>query len=200
MVVQLCEADMAVYSKILVGKTIKMRAMEEADAEITYNMRNDPEKSKFLNSPPGSIKEQRDYIIKQRNTPDDYYFIIEDFDGNPIGMKAFYNYSSENKIVESGRFMGFGNQIQHIEALVMGFDFAFDILCVDKVIMTVIEKNQSMCSLQQRMGAKETERIYMPAFGCYSIHSELTRDCYQQSRKRAEKLIDRFTRRDRNES
>jgi|InofroStandDraft_1065614.scaffolds.fasta_scaffold39915_2 Acetyltransferases, including N-acetylases of ribosomal proteins len=193
MVVQLCEADMAVYNKILLGKTVKMRAIEETDAEITYNMRNNVEKSKFLNSPPGSIQEQREYIIKQRNTPGDYYFIIEDFNGNIIGMKAFYGYCQEKKSVESGRFMGFGNQIQHIEALVIGFDFAFDILGVNKVIMTVIERNQSMYSLQKRMGAKETGRIYMPEFGCDSIHSELTRDSYLHARKKAEKLIERFT-------
>lgn len=191
---------MAVYNKILLGKTVKMRAIEETDAEITYNMRNNAEKSKFLNSPPGSIQEQREYIIKQRNTPGDYYFVIEDFNENIIGMKAFYGYCQEKKIVESGRFMGFGNQIQHIEALVIGFDFAFDILGVNKVIMTVIERNQSMYSLQKRMGAKETGRIYMPEFGCDSIHSELTRDSYLPARKKAEKLIERFTGRNWNES
>lgn len=183
---------MAVYNKVLIGKTIKMRAMEERDAEITFEMRKDPEKSKFLNSPPQSVEDQRRYIEKQRNTVGDYYFIIEDLDGNPIGMKAFSNYCPERKIVESGRFMGFGSQIQHIEALIIGFDFAFDVLGVDKVLMTVIEKNKSMHSLQQKMGAKETERVFMSAFGCDSIHSELTRDDYLLARKKVQKLIERF--------
>ena len=184
---------MAVYNKVIIGKTIKMRAMEERDAEITFKMRNNPKKARYLNAPPGSVENQRPYIAKQRNMADDYYFIIEDLDGNPIGMKAFSNYSPESKTVESGRFMGFGTQIQHIEALVIGFDFAFDILKVDKVFMTVIEHNTSMHSLQQKMGARETERIFMPAFGCYSIHSELTRDDYLSAREKAVTLIERFS-------
>lgn len=184
---------MAVYDGILLGKTIKMRAMEERDAEITFQMRNNPEKSRFLNAPPKSVEDQRQYIEKQRKMADDYYFIIEDLDGNPIGMKAFSHYDLGKRTVESGRFMGFGNQIQHIEALVMGFDFAFDILNVDRVFMTVLEHNTSMHSLQQRMGARETERVFMPEFGCYSIHSELTRGDYLPAREKAEKLIGRFT-------
>ena len=88
--------------------------------------------------------------------------------------------------------MGFGSQIQHIEALVMGFDFAFDILGVDKVLMTVIENNENMRSLQRRMGAEEIERVFVPAFGCNSIHSELTKDNYIPARRAMEKLIERF--------
>ena len=183
---------MAIYSKVLIGKTIRMRAMEESDAEVTFNMRNDPEKTKFLNSPPESVEAQRIYIAKQRKAVDDYYFMIEDLAGNPIGMKAFSNYSPEMKTVESGRFIGFGSQVQHIEALIMGFDFAFDILGVEKVLMTVIENNKTMHSLQQRLGAKETNRVFMPAFGCDSIHSELNRDDYLAARKKAENIIERF--------
>ena len=50
---------MAIYSKVLTGKTIRMRAMEESDAEVTFNMRSDPEKTKFLNSPPESVEAPR---------------------------------------------------------------------------------------------------------------------------------------------
>ena len=183
---------MAVYDKVLVGRTIKMRSMEETDAEITYKMRNDPEKSKFLNAPPKSAEEQRNYIAKQRRTPGDYYFMIEDLNGKPIGMKALTNYRPKEKIIESGRFMGFGNQVQHLEALMMGFDFAFEVLKVDKVEMTVIENNENMHSLQVRMGAKETGRVYMPNFGCDSIRLELTKEDYLSAREKAEKLIARF--------
>ena len=190
---------MAVYQKVLIGKTIKMRAMEEYDAKITFEMRTDPEKSKFLNSPPESVEDQRKYIQKQRNSIDDYYFIIENLEGKPIGMKAFSKYCPEKKTVESGRFIGFGSQLQHIEALLLGFDFAFEVLGVEKVLMTVIEHNTSMHSLQLRLGAKETERVFMPSFGCDSIHSELTQDDYLRARERAEELIKRFAVRSINE-
>lgn len=184
---------MAVYSEVLTGKTIRMRAMEESDAEVTFKMRNDPEKTRFLNPPPESVEAQRIYIAKQRESVDGYYFIIEDLEGNPIGMKALSDYCPETKTVESGRFIGFGSQIQHIEALIMGFDFAFDVLGVDKVLMTVIENNKAMYSLQQRLGAKETKRVFMPAFGCNSIHSELNRNDYLEARKKAENIIERFS-------
>ncbi len=183
---------MAVYDGVLKGKTVLMRSLEVSDAEVTYKMRMDPNKNQYLNSPPASVEVQKEYIAKQRLKPDDYYFLIEDLDGNPIGMKAFSDYKPKEGTVESGRFMGFGNQIQHMEALIMGFDFAFDVLKCECIFMTVIENNKNMRSLQKKIGAKETERVYMPRFDCNSIHLELTKDNYYPAREKVETLINRF--------
>ena len=183
---------MAVYNGIIKGKTVQLRSLEEKDAEITFKMRNDSEKNKYLNSPPASVEAQKEYIAKQRQKPDDYYFLIEDLDGNPIGMKGFSDYKPAKHTIESGRFMGFGNQIQNLEALLLSIDFAFDILGCERIIMTVIENNKNMYSIQQKIGAKETGRVYMKNFGCNSIHSELTKENYYPAREKIELLINRF--------
>lgn len=186
---------MAVYNGIIRGKTVQLRSLEEQDAEITFKMRNDSEKNRFLNSPPVSVEAQKKYIAKQRQKPDDYYFLIEDLAGNPIGMKGFSDYKPEDRTIESGRFMGFGNQVQNLEALILSIDFAFDILGCERIIMTVLEKNKNMYSIQQKIGAKETGRVYMQDFGCDSIHSVLTKENYYPAREKIELLIERFARR-----
>ena len=65
-----------------------MRTIEEFDAEVTYKMRSDPEKSRYIHRAEGTVEDQRKYIAQQQNKPDDYLFVIEDKSGNAIGMRG----------------------------------------------------------------------------------------------------------------
>lgn len=186
---------MAVYNSIINGLTVRLRAIEERDAEITYKWRTDPEKTKYVHVSTGSVEDQLRFIQRQRTLPGDYLFIIENLDGVPIGMKGIYNYNPEQKTVESGRFIGYGNQIQNIEALYLGFDFAFDYLNVEKVIMSALESNEGMLSIQKSLGVKEFKRDYLKDFGCDNIYSELSKEQYIAVKLGIEKLIRRFAER-----
>ena len=115
-----------VYDGYIVGKTVRLRSVEERDADVTFRMRSDPEKSRFFHAADGTVENQLEYIKKQRLKEGDYLFLIEDKEGNAIGMKGLYNYDAENMTIESGRFVGFGSQIQNMEALLLSYDFAFN--------------------------------------------------------------------------
>ncbi len=177
------------------GKTVRLRSVTEDDADITYKMRHDPEKAQFVRPSKGTVEEQRDYIKKQISTPGDYLFLIEDLQGTPIGMKGVYNYNPAKNEVETGRFLGFGSQIQNIEALMLSFDFAFGYLNVDRVVMSALENNSMMLGIQKRFGVEFTYRDRYEGVDYDNLHSVLTKEAYSISRPKVEALINRFANR-----
>lgn len=184
-----------VYSDIICGLTVCLRAVEESDAETTYKMRSDPEKTRYVHRSTGTVLDQLAYIKKQRKIPGDYLFIVEDLSGKPIGMKGVYNYNEKERTCETGRFIGYGTQVQNIEALKLSFDFAFDVLNVEKIYMAALEDNSVMLGIQKRFGVEFIGRELVEDIGQYNICSVLTRDAYLISKVRVETLIKRFANR-----
>lgn len=181
-----------VYDRVITGKTVRLRSIEEKDAEITFKMRSDPQKSRVIHASSGTVEDQRLFIRRQREKPGDYLFVVEDLKGTPIGMKGIYDFDSVKRTVESGRYLGFGSQIQNIEAFCLGLDFAFDYLDVDTVRMSALEMNFGMLSIQNRVGATTLYRKFNEDFGCDSVYSILTRTAYRQYRPEIIRLVDRF--------
>ena len=180
------------YDEQIEGLTVRLRAIEERDAEVTFRMRSDPEKSRYIHGATGTVDDQREFIRNQRKKPGDWLFMVEDLDGNPIGMKGVYDYDSAKKVVETGRFINFGTQLQGVEALYLSFDFAFDILGVDRIVMSALEENSNMLGMQGRFGVTVTHRVFNPEFGCNSVYSVLSREAYASSRPKAAALVERF--------
>lgn len=184
-----------VYKKILEGMTVRLRSVELKDAEITYQMRSHPEKSSYIHKAAGTVVDQRAYIERQREREGDYFFLIENRKNEPIGMKGLYGHDPLNSTIESGRFMGFGTQIENMEALYLSFGFAFNVLGVERINMSVLELNTAMYGIQQKFGARELRRKYNPEFGCNDIDSVLTREAYEKYGEKINRLIKRFAER-----
>ena len=184
-----------VYDGVIQGKTVRLRSITEADAEVTFNMRSDPGKSRFFHAAKGTVEDQLRYIKQQRQTPGDYLFVFEDINGKPIGMKGLYNYNLEKKEIESGRFIGFGSQIQNIEALMLCFDFAFDTLGVERINMAALENNTAMLGIQERFGVVFTYKEKIEGFEYKNYHSYLIKAAYDKNRIGIIKLIERFANR-----
>lgn len=184
-----------IYEGKISGKTVQLRCIEERDAEITYAMRSDPEKSKYIHAAQGTVEDQRDYIRRIRDKLGNLLFVIEDYDGNVIGMKGLYQYNPLERWIVSGQFVGCGTQIQNMEALYLSFDFAFRELRVDQIFMSVLENNTGMYEIQQKFGAEVFRKRYSEEFQCNSIDSVLTEKAYQQVRPQIKALIERFAQR-----
>ena len=184
-----------IYRDGILGKTIRLRCIEEKDAEITYAMRSDPLKSKYIHSMEGTVEDQRNYIKRIRHQLENYLFVIEDMQGNVIGMKGLYHYEPDEASIESGQFISFGSQIQSMEALWLSFEFAFYTLRVNKIYMSVLEDNQTMFDIQKKFGAVPCQRRYSASFGCDSIDSVLTLKEFRKNESQIKALLDRFTER-----
>ena len=181
-----------VYDGVIEGKTVRLRSIRESDAEATYRMRTDPAKTQYIHASRGTVEDQRDYIRKQITEPGDYLFVVEDLSGKPIGMKGLYHYDPEKAEIESGRFIGYGSQIQNIEALKLGFEFAFDVLKVNKIKMSALENNAGMLSIQKRLGAVFTGEREETELGFDNLFSELYKADYEAKKPSIDQLINRF--------
>lgn len=178
---------------IIQGETVRMRPIAISDAEVTFRMRSDPEKSRYIHGATGTVDDQRAFIRKQISAVDEYLFVIEDLHGSLIGMRGLYDYDPEENTIETGRFMSFGSQVQTIESMCLGFDFAFDTLGVDAVRMSTLSGNSNMRRIQEKFGSKTTEVRFNQEFGCNGIHSILYKEVYASKRPAMEKLICRFS-------
>lgn len=180
------------YDGVISGRTVRLRPVVESDAEVTLAMRMDPKKSRYIHGVSGSIEDQRAFIRKQMQAEGDYLFMIEDFDGRPLGMKGVYGHDPMTGTVETGRFISYGSQVQSIEALLLSFDFAFDALGVETIRMSVLSDNTNMKGIQERFGVTVVGMEPSPEFQCDTIYSVLTSDAYRRTRPRIMALIDRF--------
>ena len=178
---------------IIQGETVRMRPIAISDAEVTFKMRSDPEKSRYIHGATGTVDDQRAFIRKQISAVDEFLFVVEDLQGNPIGMRGLYDYDPMRGTIETGRFMSFGTQLQTLEAMCLGFDFAFDILGVDAVKMSVLADNSNMHGIQEKFGAEVTETHFNSEFGCDSICSILYKETYAVKKKHMKRLIERFS-------
>ena len=107
-------------------------------------------------------------------------------------MKGLYNYDPENKVIESGRFIGYGSQVQNMEALKLSLDFAFDVLQVHEIVMSALENNEVMLGIQKRFGVRFTHRERGEGMDYDSLYSVLTPEAYVISKPKVETLIRRF--------
>lgn len=180
------------YDGVISGRTVRLRSVVESDAQVTLAMRMDPEKSRYIHSVSGNIDDQRAFIRKQMRAEGDYLFMIEDLEGKPIGMKGVYDYDPVTNTVETGRFISYGSQVQSIEALLLSFDFAFDVLGVEAIRMSVLSDNANMKGIQERFGVEVVKVEESPEFQCDTIYSVLTPDSYCRTRPKIMALIDRF--------
>lgn len=184
------------YGKVIEGRTVRLRDICDEDAETTYKMRSDPEKSRYIHGAKGTVADQLAFIQAQENKPGDWLFVIEDMAGKLIGMKGVYDYDPKTGHVETGRFMCFGSQVQSVEALMLSFDFCFDVLGVEEITMTVLSENANMRSMQERFGVRRTKVEHSEEFGCDTIYSVLRRAAYAGSRPKIAALINRFAERE----
>lgn len=179
-----------VYEKVIQGLTVALRSVEETDAEITYQMRMDKEKTRFIHQISGTIEDQRKYIQSQRKKDGDYLFLVTNLEGKPIGMRGVYNI--HGKEAESGRTIGYGNPYENMEALLLGFDFAFDILGIEYLHMDAVEGNKSIRSIQEKVGAKRVRDEYDEELGVNLIYSVLNKAVYKERRPALIKLIENY--------
>lgn len=178
-----------IYDKVITGFTVKLRSVEEADAEATYNMRMDSEKVKYMHKVSGTVEDQLNYIKSQRKKTGDYLFLVTDLNDKPIGMRGIYDVTDTT--AESGRTIGYGDAFQNMEALLLGIDFAFDVLGVEKVLMDAAIDNSSVRGIQQQIGAVEYERRFLDELGYEYVYSELTKENYIVNREKIMKMIER---------
>ncbi|MGI6653633.1 MAG: GNAT family N-acetyltransferase [Christensenellales bacterium] len=125
-----------VYKGTLEGRFVNLKACTEEDAEFTLNLRNDQEFVGYLPVINNTVDQQKAWIRSQRQKDGDYFFVVWNKEGIPIGTISIYGIHGDR--AKSGRLAIKGsNPFQALEAQILCFRFAFEVLklrCVDGFI------------------------------------------------------------------
>lgn len=175
-----------VYNKIIEGKYVNLRSVEEKDAAFTLSLRQDPQLTKYLPKLEITLEQQVNWIKKQRTTEGDYYFVIENKEGKSIGVIGVYDVT--DICAETGRIAVIGNAIESIEAQLLSFDFAFDYLKLDYTVNYVMADNSHALRFSQLFGSISSEP-YLDSDGKMRIDGKITKEAYQNAKKRIVKMI-----------
>lgn len=149
-----------VVSNPLRGKYINLRSVIEDDAQFIVDIRNDDTKNKYVHAVSNDVNLQIEWIREQIKRPGDYYFVIENKNGEPIGLASIYDVGVYDCAAEFGRWISWGNAAENLESVILSFDFAFEQLKVDYVYMRTMVDNNKVKNFWKRFGATQHGEIF----------------------------------------
>ena len=169
------------------GKYIDLLCAETSDAEFTLNIRNDSELTKYIPSIKTSISNQIMWINEQRNRAFDVFFVIKKKDGIPLGTISYYDFNSDNKSCEIGRYISHGNAFENIEAVLLMLDYLFCEYDLAWILLNIHQNNMPVISLWKRFGALFECEVQKD--GWKSVQYHLTQRDYKTNRAMVLKLL-----------
>lgn len=139
-----------IYNEKISGRYVELCPALETDSEFTLAIRKDPEFSKFFPEFDSTVEKQREWIKKQQEKDDDYFFVVWDKEGKRIGTISIYNIRENT--AEAGRLAIHGNAFQCIEAQLLAFKFAFEYLNLQSVTSYIFIDNERALRFSQQFG------------------------------------------------
>ena len=139
-----------IYNEKISGHYVELCSALETDSEFTLAIRKDPEFSKFFPEFDSTVEKQREWIKKQQEKDDDYFFVVWDKEGKRIGTISIYNIKKNT--AEAGRLAIRGNALQCIEAQLLAFKFAFEYLDLKEITSYIFFDNERALRFSQQFG------------------------------------------------
>jgi len=174
----------------IVGEFINMRIAEVEDADFTLLARQNKEKNKYIPQLQITIEQQKEWIRKQIESDDCYFFVIERKDGEKIG--TFSLYDIQNDKAESGRLVMLGNQIESMEAGILFNSFCFEEAKMDLVQSEIDAENNAALGFSNQLGGKPVGSVIDEKTGRNMIIYHATKAEFQKVLPRLQKILDHF--------
>ncbi|MGO0706533.1 GNAT family N-acetyltransferase [Pseudomonas paracarnis] len=143
----------------LQSKTVKLRLIEEQDAEFVLKLRLDDRYNQFLSSVNPSVEAQKEWIKQYKNDEVEgiqYYFIIERLDGTPCGTVRIYDLKEDSFCWGSWILNEDKTRYAALESAFLVYQFAFEHLDFTKSHFDVRKGNDRVISFHEKMGAVKT--------------------------------------------
>lgn len=138
------------YVDTIKGNYVDLKAATIEDAEFTLNIRQDPIFERFLPRINNTLEQQKDWILKQREKNGDYFFVVWNKTGLPIGTIGLYGIDSNKP--ESGRLALKGDAYENFEAAYLLYEFAFNTLGIECLYGTVFSDNKRALRYNKQFG------------------------------------------------
>lgn len=141
------------------SKTIRLRLIEENDANFVLSLRLDDNYNKFLSAVIPDLESQIAWIKKYKedeNAGKQFYFIIEKLDGTPCGTVRLYDFTEDSFCWGSWILNENKTRFSALESAFLVYQFAFDELGFTKCHFDVRKGNEKVISFHEKMGAEKT--------------------------------------------
>ena len=176
-----------IWNSLIEGKYVTLRSVTEGDAKITTELRQNPEKVKFLHPVSADVEKQREWIKRQIHTEGDYFFLVLDKNDKPIGTMGISEIQEDKGY--TGRLLMYGNAFQSYEAYMLLIDFGFKELgLIEQHGETDIE-NVSAMKFSKMFGFKYGEPTYDPKMDRQKCDCTLSPDDFEVAKMRLMKMI-----------
>lgn len=145
----------------LEGRTVRLRFVEEADAEFILKLRLDEKYNQFLSSVGPDLQSQKDWIKKYKNDEKarkQFYFIIERLDGTSCGTVRVYDLKKDSFCWGSWILNEDKTRYAALESAFLVYKFGFEELSYEKSHFDVMKGNERVISFHRKMGAIETSQ------------------------------------------
>lgn len=182
-----------VIEKPITGKLVKLRSVCVNDAEYTFKIRQDKEKTKYLHAVEGSIGSQEKWIEEQQKRLGDYFFLVLDIQNNPIGTYSVYNIAFDKSKAETGRAILYGNPAQNLETILLFFDFCFIEQSILNLYSYTAKENTNANGVAKRLGGSVIRCEYDSELGLEMETFLICKKSYLKNREKLEKLVNHFT-------
>lgn len=155
---------------MIVGKRIRLRAIELEDLPLMVRWRNDPEiYQHFCEQEPLSLVMQQRWFETFLQRTDEKLWIVETIeDSEPIGTVGLVHIDWRNRKAEWGRLLIYPEKYRHggcgseIESLILRY--VFDHMNLNRLYCEVFADNEKVVTLHKRFGFKEEGRFRQHIF------------------------------------
>jgi RimJ/RimL family protein N-acetyltransferase len=143
----------------LESKTIRLRLVEESDAEFILKLRLDERYNKYISEVNPDVDAQRAWIRgykKEELEGKQFYFVIEKLDGTPCGTVRVYDLREDSFCWGSWILNENKTRFSALESAFLVYKFGFDVLGYRKSHFEVMNGNEKVVSFHEKMGAIRT--------------------------------------------
>ena len=143
--------------KFISGQNINLRDVEVSDAPFILRLRTNEQKSRFLHKTEADLQKQIDYINRYKTLQEEWYFIIENKQGMPLGTVRIYDVLEHNDFCwGSWLIIDEAPRQTALESALLIYEYAFNKLGYTKAHFDVRKGNIKVQRFHELFGSIKT--------------------------------------------
>lgn len=145
-----------IVSEKLIGKYVNLREVTVEDADFILSLRCDENKSKFLHKTEYNLENQITYLKRYFELSGEWYFIIENKNGERIGTYRIYDVQGDSFCIGSWLMKDGVSSAESFESDWLLRMYGFDVLGFKKIHFNVCKGNKKVIAYHKMLGARIT--------------------------------------------